>query len=157
MKYFYTFGTSKTQPFHGGWVEVEAGSSEMADAAFREHFPDHTPGLLNCAGKYTEKEFLEAGFNEKGNYGAFCNLMIDASEQPCEVPVKEEDVPEFIGQCIDIFEDFLDSKGVLIENEDNDYSESHANIYGTDYGDLSDELRGFFQAWGVIKKEVPVC
>lgn len=155
--YYYTFGTSKTQPFYGGWVEVDACTKELADKAFRENFPDKTPGLLNCACRYTEQEFQEAGFKEKGNMGAFCHSRINAPRPQSCLLVKEDDVPEFIGQCIDIFEDFLEEKGIVIDNPEKEESESPAIIYGTDYGNLSDELRGIFSAWGIIKKEGSVC
>ena len=52
-------------------------------------------------------------------------------------------VNEFVGQLIDIFEDFLDSKNIKLENdekEDNDDAECVANIYGSDYGILQNDL-----------------
>lgn len=63
-----------------------------------------------------------------------------------------EDTTEFIGQIIDIFEDFLDEKGVIIENpeRDEDDEEIAANIYGSDYDRLSDEITDTLKRWNVI-------
>lgn len=158
MKFYYTFGTNEKQPYCGGWVEVIANSIALADKVYSEKFPDIRPGVLNCAGRYTEQEFQKTGFKEKGNLGAFCHCTIDASKlQPYTPPVEEDDVAEFIGHCIDIFENFLDEKGIEIDNPEKEESESPAIIYGTDYGILSDELREVFSTWGVISKEGSVC
>lgn len=63
-----------------------------------------------------------------------------------------EDTTEFIGQIIDIFEDFLDEKRVTIENpeQDEDDEEMAANIYGSDYDRLSDEITDTLKRWNVI-------
>ena len=47
--------------------------------------------------------------------------------------VKTNDRAEFIGQIIDIFEDFLEEKGIEIPNDDRE-DENDAIIYGLDYG-----------------------
>lgn len=66
---------------------------------------------------------------------------------------------EFIGQIIDIFEDFLDEKGVKINNPDRDRDAvmdaaySNTNIYGCDYGDLSDRIESTMTNWGFFKEE----
>ena len=71
-----------------------------------------------------------------------------------EVPMKIETnlIPEFLGQIIDIFEDFLEEKGIEIPNEERDDSDNPAIIYGTDYGNLSDELENLMVAWDVTEK-----
>lgn len=63
---------------------------------------------------------------------------------------------EFIGQLIDIFEDFLDEKGIVIPNHDRDHDESldtenAANIYGEDYFYLEDQIKETLTRWEVIK------
>jgi hypothetical protein len=66
--------------------------------------------------------------------------------------VGNEDVCEFIGQIIDIFEDFLESKGIDIPNQDKEQSgDSAAIIYGMDYGELQSELEAMMQHWGVLR------
>ncbi len=73
--------------------------------------------------------------------------------------VAREDVPELIGQFIDVFEDFLDEKEVRIPNDEKiedateDEEDSIANIYGTDYGNLSDDIESILIRWELIEKE----
>ena len=63
---------------------------------------------------------------------------------------------EFIGQIIDIFEDFLDEKGVKIDNPDRDRDAigddacSNTNIYG----DLSDRIESTMTNWGFFKEKL---
>lgn len=67
--------------------------------------------------------------------------------------VKKEDIVEFVGQIIDIFEDFLEARGVDIPNTDKEQSgEDTAIIYGMDYGDLQSELEAMMLNWGIIEK-----
>jgi len=65
--------------------------------------------------------------------------------------VTEKDRLEFIGQIIDIFEDFLEEKGIEIQNDEKEDSENPAIIYGTDYGGLSDYIENMMMSWGVLK------
>lgn len=70
--------------------------------------------------------------------------------------VKEEERPELIGQVIDLFEDFLDEKGIVLENEERDENmdgedpDSMANIYGSDYDELQDGLEKIFRGWKIF-------
>ena len=67
---------------------------------------------------------------------------------------------EFLGQIIDIFEDFLDEKGVRIDNHDRDRDSvgdsscDYVNIYGCDYGDLSDRIASTMTNWGFFKEGI---
>lgn len=71
--------------------------------------------------------------------------------------VVKEDVPELIGQFIDLFEDFLDEKGIVIPNEERDEDEeldveNSANIYGSDYDTLSDGIEEILTRWEIIEE-----
>jgi len=71
--------------------------------------------------------------------------------------VVKEDVPELIGQFIDLFEDFLDEKSIVIPNEERDEdeeldAENSANIYGSDYDTLSDRIEEILTRWGIIEE-----
>ena len=69
------------------------------------------------------------------------------------VPVHTNDSPEFLGQIIDIFEDFLDDRNVRLDNPEKTYSDDDiAIIYGTDYGDLQNRLGEMMTHWGIIAK-----
>lgn len=71
--------------------------------------------------------------------------------------IKLEDLPEFIGQIIDTFEDFLDEKGVFIENSERDADEeitgenNCAIIYGEDYSRIADDIQNILARWELIK------
>lgn len=55
---------------------------------------------------------------------------------------------EQIGNIIDVFEDWLEAKGVtrkMICNSERDIDGATELIYGTDYGDLEDGLRGVLE------------
>lgn len=79
--------------------------------------------------------------------------------KPNNTPViSKEDTPEFIGQIIDIFEDFLAKKGIEIPNpekEDNQDSyedpDEIAILYGSDYGELQTALENTMKNWGILK------
>lgn len=72
--------------------------------------------------------------------------------------IKKEDKPEFIGQIMDLFEDFLDENGIKIpqkEGEEGYDPDTPVNLYGKAYDDLAEQLEVFFRSWGVIKDERP--
>ena len=79
--------------------------------------------------------------------------MMNKNAQPV---VNDADAPEFIGQIIDIFEDFLDARGVVLKNEERDTDEDldpeeAANIYGDDYDELKDSIANMLSRWGVLR------
>lgn len=69
--------------------------------------------------------------------------------------IDQNDKTEFIGCIIDIFEDFLDEKGVTLEQPERDdemeLDGTTANIYGSDYDSISDSLEALLRRWEVIK------
>lgn len=70
--------------------------------------------------------------------------------------IKKEDKPEFIGQIMDLFEDFLDEYGIKIpqkEGEDGCGPDTPVNLCGKVYDNLAEQLETFFRSWGVIKDE----
>lgn len=67
--------------------------------------------------------------------------------------IRQYDSAEFVGQIIDIFEDFLEDKGIDIPNEDKDQSENPAIIYGMDYGKLQSEIESMMYHWGVLRED----
>ena len=60
---------------------------------------------------------------------------------------------EAIMPIIDIFEDFLEEKGIDIPNEEKAESEGPCIIYGTDCGNLMDRIEAVLTSYGVIDKE----
>lgn len=61
-----------------------------------------------------------------------------------ELKVADAEKPELIGQLINIFEDFLDDKGITTDDIPNPEREEEddcsAIIYGTDYDVLADKI-----------------
>lgn len=58
-----------------------------------------------------------------------------------------------VHKILDIFEDFLEDKGVWIENEDRTGDEGEAILYGMDYGRLYEEINSLLATENVIVLE----
>lgn len=69
--------------------------------------------------------------------------------------IPQEDTAEFIGEIIDIFEDFLDDKQIILPNKERDAADvddcCNANIYGSDYDTLADKLEALLKNWRICK------
>lgn len=72
--------------------------------------------------------------------------IVEMKEQPV-IELSDDDAPEFIGQIIDVFEDFLDEKGIAIENEEREGDEDESIIYGSDYDEIADGIREIISRW----------
>lgn len=57
---------------------------------------------------------------------------------------------ETICDFIECFEDFLDERGIVIPNDEKEETPDASNIYGTDYGDLSDRIEKLLIRYGVL-------
>lgn len=62
-----------------------------------------------------------------------------------------KDRAEFVGQIIDIFEDFLEEKGIDIQNDEKTESDDPAILYGTDYGNLQSALEEMLLNWEILE------
>ena len=71
-KFYFTYGTSESFPYKGGWTEVEAPDMRTAIAVFRLVHPDSSENTINCAFYYTEEEFNQDGCFANGNRGHGC-------------------------------------------------------------------------------------
>ena len=69
--------------------------------------------------------------------------------------INKNNKEEFIGQIIDLFEDFLDEKNVKISNSEavEDGEENAAIIYGNDYDTLHDQIQGVLENWNIIPED----
>lgn len=63
-------------------------------------------------------------------------------------------INEFVGQIIDIFEDFLEFKGIEIENDEKEGTEEETIIYGSDYGILQTNIETMLDNWNTEKKQM---
>lgn len=66
---------------------------------------------------------------------------------------------EFICEIIEHFENFLDAKGIELDNPEKQEAitngqdeDTICNIYGTDYGWLQSDIEGSLKSWGLIKE-----
>lgn len=64
---------------------------------------------------------------------------------------------EFVCEIIEHFENFLDAKGIELDNPEKqeaidagEEEDSIANIYGTDYGWLQSDIEGSLKNWGLM-------
>lgn len=73
--------------------------------------------------------------------------------------VDNQDMAEFLGQLIDVFDDFLEERDVRIptsdaEMEENDeLEENEARIYGSDYSELEENIKELLGNWEEGKEE----
>lgn len=49
----------------------------------------------------------------------------------------------------DVFEDFLEEKGVVIENKDRDLDDGAGNIWGDDFDEVMNKLRDVCEQHGI--------
>lgn len=57
---------------------------------------------------------------------------------------------EFVGQIIDIFEDFLEERDISLNNPDREADEDAAIIYGDDYFEIEDRIISTLRNWDLI-------
>lgn len=75
--FYFTYGTDGSQPFIGGWTEIEAPDGHTAVTLFRLYHPDKIKGILNCAWFYTQEKFEQTEMWQKGdNFGYRCHEKI---------------------------------------------------------------------------------
>lgn len=73
MKTFYfTYGSSKSYPFQGGWTEVTAPNKKLAIGVFNAVHPPRVENIINCAFVYDEETFKNFEMAKTGNLGKFC-------------------------------------------------------------------------------------
>lgn len=76
------------------------------------------------------------------------------------VDIPENERPEFLGQIVDVFEDFLAEKGIQIQNpekqeavSDGEDLDTIAILYGTDYGNIENKVAEIMRRWGVFQND----
>ena len=62
---------------------------------------------------------------------------------------------ETISLFIEVFEDFLDEKGIDVPNDEKEQSDCPSTIYGTDYGILSDRIETLLVRLGYMEGGQP--
>ena len=77
-------------------------------------------------------------------------VWMECNQTPDSKPMSNTDRLETIGCFIDIFEDFLEEKGIDIINPEKEQDENAAIIYGTDYGILEDQIESLLINIGAL-------
>lgn len=70
--------------------------------------------------------------------------------------IPKHEIPEFVGQIIDAFEDFLAERNIVLPNDEIDDAvadgadaDEVAVIYGTDYGQLQTAIEEILNQWSL--------
>lgn len=58
-----------------------------------------------------------------------------------------------LGAIIERFEDFLEKRGIILDNPEKIQEDCASNIYGTDYGELESAIESELIYYGLLKKE----
>lgn len=79
------------------------------------------------------------------------NAYLRLGEHSATEPSDNSERLETICEFIEVFEDFLDEKGIVIPNDEKDQDPDASNIYGTDYGNLESRIEELLVRYGVLK------
>lgn len=72
--------------------------------------------------------------------------------------MKEAEETEFVGQIIDIVDDFLEARNVSLpvsekaKEEDGIALNNSAVICGSDYDELADKFKGLLKSWAIVRQ-----
>lgn len=67
-----------------------------------------------------------------------------------------EETHEFVGCIIEIFEEFLEERGIDVPNDEKQEDSDASTIYGSDYGELEDAIAEFLARNGYIEEDSDV-
>lgn len=127
------------------------------DGNFHE---DYVEEYLNKLAPYVESGEIEMSGEEEthwkyvfkdGGWAEVAGHIMYDDELTHALNLGNDRKLEFLHDIIDVFEGFLDDKGIVIDNPDKAQSEDPANIYGCDYGDLESEIECVLRRWEVLK------
>ena len=81
-RFYFTYGSdSSSQPYNGGWTEVEADDEDMAREAFCLVHP-RKDGFIPCCSIYSEAQFAVSKMAKTGeNFGVGCRERITLTRE----------------------------------------------------------------------------
>lgn len=86
------------------------------------------------------------------------DLYRDSEEKPsmvsADIQTDHSARLEFLSTIVEVFEDFLDRRGIVIPNEDKAEDPDASNIYGMDFAELSDGVEEVLIKYGFLKEGV---
>lgn len=126
------------------------------------YYEDYVNDYLNIIAKYVDHGEVEMQSEDDsywkyvfkdGNWHEVSGRIAyeDELTKCSEINRSNENKLSFLHDLIDVFENFLDDKGILLENPDKEQSgDGASNIYGDDYFDIESELECVLKNWEVI-------
>ena len=94
---------------------------------------------------------LEDDTSGSSTRGSLESILYELRDEIPHQPMSNSERLETLGCIIELFEDFLDEKGIVIPNDEKEQDpDSASNIYGTDYGILSDRLEHLLIRLGMM-------
>lgn len=74
------------------------------------------------------------------------------------IRVSDDELPEFLGQVIDVVDDFLEERDITLPDSEKEMEEdgddgNSAVIYGSDYGQLYEQFEELFRNWADSRPE----
>ena len=85
--------------------------------------------------------------------GSLLDIMREVRDELPPVPMSNSERLETLCVFVDVFEDFLEEKGIDIPNPERDEDPCGSLIYGTDYANLSARIERLLIRYGVLKGE----
>ena len=87
--YYFTYATSHSFPFLGGWTEIEAPSKDAAIQLFNHLHPNKKhPDTVNCSFIYDEEEWkTTAMYKTNSNCGYGCHEHFVVTITETKIPV----------------------------------------------------------------------
>ena len=125
--------------------------SVRMEAMLKQLEPITTSGKINFSN--SENDFYWQWKFENGHFTERVGKIVYSRKDAARFfpAVQQDDIPEFVGEIIDIFEDFLEEKGIKIQNDEKDDDDNNsAIIYGSDYGLLQDQLEETYRNWDLF-------
>ena len=88
-----------------------------------------------------------------------CDFLLETEDNGLHLDIPADEQPEFFGQIIDCFDDFLEEQDVRLprsvkEMEEDEAGDGNAaRIYGSDYDDLNDKIQATIKNWAKTEAE----
>ena len=82
-----------------------------------------------------------------------CDFLLETEDNGLHLDIPADEQPEFFGQIIDCFDDFLEEQDVRLprsvkEMEEDEAGDGNdARIYGSDYDDLDSKIQETIKSW----------
>ncbi len=89
-------------------------------------------------------------------YKEWIEKQVEIIYEPKDQRLNWDELQETVCQIIETFEDFLNNRGITIDNPEKNDSTGNPklNIYGTDYGELQSNLELIFVDRGLVTQEI---